>query len=77
MTAVDQAATVTIPLLIDGRDVAGPITEVRNPARLAELVGGYATGDRASVDAAVAAAEAAFPDWSARPARDRGVVGPC
>ena len=71
MTAVDQAATVTIPLLIDGRDVAGPITEVRNPARLAELVGGYATGDRASVDAAVAAAEAAFPDWSARPARDR------
>ncbi|BBY30350.1 aldehyde dehydrogenase family protein [Mycolicibacterium sediminis] len=74
MTATDQAATVTIPLLIDGRDVDGPITEVRNPARLTETVGGYATGDGASVDAAVAAAEAAFPGWAARPARDRAAA---
>jgi len=74
MTATDQAALVTIPLLIDGRDVVGPITEVRNPARLTEAVGGYSTGDRASVDAAVAAAEAAFPGWAARPAQDRAAA---
>ena len=74
MTAANHAATVTIPLLIDGRDVDGPIIEVRNPARLSETVGGYSTGDRASVDAAVAAAEAAFAGWAARPAPDRAAA---
>jgi aldehyde dehydrogenase len=71
MTSVDQAATVTIPLLINGHDVDGPITEVRNPARLTQTVGGYATGDRTTVDAAVAAAATAFAGWSARSAHDR------
>ncbi|MET0473747.1 MAG: aldehyde dehydrogenase family protein [Mycobacterium sp.] len=74
MTAANLADTATVPLLIDGRDVEGPITDVRNPARLSETVGGYATGDRSSVDAAVAAAEAAFPGWAARHARDRAAA---
>lgn len=71
MTAVDQADTVTVPLVIDGCDVDGPIREVRNPARLAETVGGYVTGNRATVDTAVTAAEAAFTRWAARASRDR------
>jgi len=74
MTAANRTDAVTVAMLVDGRDVDGPITEVRNPARLAETVGGYVTGDRASVDAAVVAAEAAFPRWAARPARDRATA---
>ena len=35
-----------------------------NPSNLAEVVGEYAQGDAADVDTAVAAAAAAFPDWS-------------
>ena len=35
-----------------------------NPSHLADVIGEYAQGDAADVDAAVAAAVAAFPVWS-------------
>lgn len=58
-------------LLIDGKLVAGDATmEVVNPANEQVL----ATAPRASaaqLDAAVAAARAAFPAWAARPIEDR------
>ena len=52
-------------LLINGEWVstsqAAPNT---NPSNLADVVGEYAQGDASHVDAAVAAATAAFPGWS-------------
>ncbi len=52
-------------LLINGEWVstsqAAPNT---NPSNLADVVGEYAQGDASHVDAAVAAAIAAFPAWS-------------
>ena len=35
-----------------------------NPSNLADVIGQYAQGDAAQVNAAVAAAQAAFPAWS-------------
>src|SRR5262245_47493134 len=39
--------------------------EQRNPANLSEVTGTFADSDRTDVDAAIAAAEAAFPSWRA------------
>ena len=51
--------------LIAGRWVAGKATaENRNPANTDEIIGLYAQGTRGDVQAAVAAARKAFPDWS-------------
>ncbi len=50
---------------IAGEWVAGSgATPNLNPSDLSDVVGDYALGDAASVDAAVAAARAAFPAWS-------------
>lgn len=46
--------------------------EDRNPANTDELVGHFARSRGPDVDAAVAAARAAFPKWSATPAPQRG-----
>jgi acyl-CoA reductase-like NAD-dependent aldehyde dehydrogenase len=43
-----------------------------NPMRPSETVGEFAASDEADVDAAVAAAEAAFPAWAALPMAKRG-----
>ncbi len=51
--------------LINGRWVDGVGTMPNlNPSDLSDVVGDYALGDAASVDAAVNAARAAFPAWS-------------
>ena len=51
--------------LINGQWVAGKATTANtNPSDLADVIGEYAQGDAADVDAAVAAATAAFPAWS-------------
>jgi aminobutyraldehyde dehydrogenase len=59
-------------LLIDGRRVAGegPADPVLDPASGA-AVAAVAAASLAQVDAAVAAAERAFPAWAATPPRDR------
>jgi RHH-type proline utilization regulon transcriptional repressor/proline dehydrogenase/delta 1-pyrroline-5-carboxylate dehydrogenase len=60
------------PLVIGGDrvDGAGHITSV-NPARPQEVIGVSAAADRDQADAAVAAAQQAFPDWSRSPATER------
>lgn len=65
---------VVLPMSIGGVDVPGPITDVRNPARLTETVGGYATGGADTVDRAVRAAAAAFAAWSSVSASERAAT---
>jgi aldehyde dehydrogenase (NAD+) len=48
--------------------------ENRNPANTDEVVGVFAKGSAADIDAAAAAAEAAFPGWSSMPAPARGNI---
>ncbi len=51
--------------LINGQWVAGKTVSANtNPSDLSDVVGEYAQGDAADVNAAVAAAQAAFPAWS-------------
>jgi acyl-CoA reductase-like NAD-dependent aldehyde dehydrogenase len=51
--------------LINGQWVPGNSTAANiNPSNLADVIGHYAQGDADDVDAAVAAANAAFPAWS-------------
>ena len=60
---------------IDGewRDAAGTV-EVRDPAS-GELLGSVADGSAADAEAAVAAASAAFLEWSRRTAGERRLQG--
>jgi len=48
--------------------------ENRNPANTDEVVGVFAKGSAADIDAAAAAAEAALPGWSSMPAPARGNI---
>jgi aldehyde dehydrogenase (NAD+) len=48
--------------------------EDRNPANTDEVVGVFAKGSAADIDAAAAAAEAALPAWSSMPAPARGNI---
>ncbi|RYF70114.1 MAG: aldehyde dehydrogenase family protein, partial [Comamonadaceae bacterium] len=51
--------------LINGEWVAGKAYSPNvNPSNLADVLGQYTQGDAAQVDAAVAAATAAFPAWA-------------
>ena len=51
--------------LINGQWVAGKtVTANTNPSDLSDVIGEYTQGDAADVNAAVAAAQAAFPAWS-------------
>ena len=57
--------------LINGQAVAGSdYFETLNPATQ-EVLAEVAAGGAAEVNAAVAAAKAAFPAWAARPASER------
>ena len=86
-TDLDRAAAVSSPssrhaaheggvrsefrLLINGRLVEGAGTlDVINPAT-GRTLAAAPRADRAQLDQAVAAAKAAFPDWSAIPLRER------
>ena len=60
--------------LIDGKPVPGrSYFETLNPANQ-EVLAEVASGGVAEVDAAVAAAKAAFPAWAARPATERAAL---
>jgi 5-carboxymethyl-2-hydroxymuconic-semialdehyde dehydrogenase len=64
--------TTHVRHLIDGRLVdSGNAFDTINPAT-GEVLATVASGGQAEVDAAVAAAKAAFPGWAATPARERG-----
>jgi aldehyde dehydrogenase (NAD+) len=62
-------------IYVDGRWTAGggPELEVENPAT-EQVTGVVAQADPADVEAAVAAASAAFPAWSATPVAERAAV---
>src|SRR5436190_10277050 len=63
------------PLRIGGKHVTtGATFESRNPAISSEVIGRYASARPEDVDAAVDAATAAFPAWSALPAVERAMV---
>jgi len=69
-----NTAPVETELVIDGtwRPAAdGARYEIHNPARPSELVGTAAAATPGDVDAAVRAAHAAFPEWSALSYHDR------
>jgi 1-pyrroline-5-carboxylate dehydrogenase len=62
----------TYPLLIGGRSVTHDETfDSSNPAHPDQVIGRHAVATVDDVNAAVAAAERAFPAWSTRPAEDR------
>src|SRR5690606_29301485 len=51
--------------LINGQWLAGTRTSANiNPSNLADTIGDYAQADAAGLDAAVQAAQAAFPAWA-------------
>ncbi len=72
-TTTRTSAPETLKLLIGGEWVAALASEtepVYNPAT-GETLAYVPLGNRADVDAAVAAAKAAFPAWIATPAVER------
>ena len=60
--------------LIGGRQWDGEQRAVRNPARTEEVVGNIVHADAAAVDAALAEAHAAQPEWDATPAEQRASI---
>jgi 1-pyrroline-5-carboxylate dehydrogenase len=62
-------------LIISGEEREGAGTfEVRSPADHDVVIGNFAVGTESDVDDAVAAAKAAFPDWSGRPWKERVAI---
>lgn len=62
----------TYPMYIDGEErVADETFEKRSPINLDWVMGQFQYGSKADVDDAVAAAKAAFPEWSGRPWQER------
>ena len=60
--------------LIDGRTVESPtVFENHNPAT-GDVLAEVAAGGAAEIDAAVAAAKAAFPKWAGKPAKERAKI---
>jgi 5-carboxymethyl-2-hydroxymuconic-semialdehyde dehydrogenase len=60
--------------LVNGKSLASPTYfETVNPATQ-EVIAEVAAGGAAEIDAAVAAAKAAFPAWASRPASDRAAL---
>jgi alpha-ketoglutaric semialdehyde dehydrogenase len=65
-------STETFRNYIDGEWVSGDTFENRNPANTDEVVGLFVKGKAADVDAAAAAAQAAFVGWAGLPGPARG-----
>jgi RHH-type transcriptional regulator, proline utilization regulon repressor / proline dehydrogenase / delta 1-pyrroline-5-carboxylate dehydrogenase len=60
--------------LIAGRRWESERREIRNPARLDEVVGSVGPADGTAVDAALARAQASQPEWDAVPAEQRAAT---
>ncbi len=60
--------------LVNGRPLAGPVREVRSPAEPERVVGTVAAADESAVEAALACARAAAPEWAAAPPQERAAV---
>lgn len=69
------ASPVEVGAYIDGRDVlTGNTVPMRSPHRHDQVLGHWHSGDASQVDAAVAAALAAAPSWSATPWSARAAI---
>jgi 1-pyrroline-5-carboxylate dehydrogenase len=65
----------TYPLLIDGEERSGSETfEVRSPGDYEIVLGRFTAATKDDVNDAVAAARAAFPEWSHRPWQERVAI---
>jgi RHH-type transcriptional regulator, proline utilization regulon repressor / proline dehydrogenase / delta 1-pyrroline-5-carboxylate dehydrogenase len=63
------------PLVINGRKIADrELVPSVNPAKPTQVVGYWARATVADADAAVAAAQAAFPAWRAKPVNERAAL---
>lgn len=63
------------PLVINGKKIADrEYVPSVNPARPAQVIGHWARATDDDADAAVAAAQAAFPAWRAQPVEDRAKI---
>ncbi len=71
---MSTTASVPVRHLIGGEWTGSPTAERRNPARLDEVVAELAVGGADEVEAALSAAEAAFPAWRKAPAPARGAI---
>ncbi len=72
LTAVRGRLGATHPMFIDGKDRPAAATEERASPIDAELkLGRFPLASEAEVDAALAAADRAFPSWSAAPVAER------
>ena len=60
--------------LVNGRPLAGPVREVRSPAEPERVVGAVEAADAGAVEAALACAQAAAPEWAATPPQERAAV---
>ena len=70
--SANMAAPVTTGLYIGGAERQAAATlEVADPGKPGAIVGYAAAADPADVDDAIAAAKAAYPEWSALSARER------
>jgi 1-pyrroline-5-carboxylate dehydrogenase len=75
LAAVRPELGQTYPHIIAGKERAGGKTfEVRSPIDSDIVVGRFAVGTEADVNDAVAAAKAAFPDWSHLPWQERVAI---
>src|SRR5579864_3699227 len=73
-SAVDAGDGMKIDHLVNGKSLPGPTYfETVNPATQ-EVLAEVAAGGAAEIDAAVAAAKAAFPAWASRPATERAAL---
>ena len=76
-TAVMQMTdgALDMPMLINGREVrTGRLTNVRMPHAYRHVLGSAHTAEENEVAAAIAAARAAWPDWSRRPWIERAGI---
>ncbi len=72
LEAIKADYGATYPMIINGEEITGRETfDVRPPADRTIVLGSFQKGTTEDVDRAVAAANAAFPDWSGRPWRAR------
>lgn len=60
--------------VVGGRERPGTARQLRNPARLAEVVGDVIEADAALVDEALTLARAAQPAWDRRPVAERAAI---
>src|SRR4051812_18241148 len=76
MSELAEATGITAGLVIAGECVAGAdgVYAVHNPARPAEVVGHAPIASHGQVDAAVAAARQAAPEWAALDLSERAAA---